>query len=139
MATGLPIALSEPRRAASERLCGAASEIASAVTKFRSAADALGRACAVLNGMASKRRGGLARAMAAHEAACTEADRIEEMQVRLCPYGATCMWVGSSSSSWGGRQECLCGSAAGGPDGLRRRESGWCERCAEAGAAGRRV
>lgn len=82
VATGLPIALSEPRRAASERLCGAASEIASAVTKFRSAADALGRACAVLVGMAGKRRAALARAMTAHEAACNEADRIDELQVR---------------------------------------------------------
>lgn len=85
VATGLPIALSEPRRAASERLCGAASEIASAVSKFRSAADALARACTVLNGMAAKRRSALARAMAAHEAVCTEADRIEEIQVPSSP------------------------------------------------------
>eukprot|EP00892_Ulva_mutabilis_P000330 jgi/Ulvmu1/10298/UM060_0100.1 len=88
VATGLPIALSEPRRAASERLCGAASEIASAIAKFRSAADALERACVVLNGMAGKRRAALGRAMAAHEAACNEADRIDEMQRRGQAVGA---------------------------------------------------
>lgn len=82
-AAAIPAALCEPRRAAVERLSALGKEIGAMVTKFRSAGEALSRACGALDWMADKKRSLVTRAFATHEVACEEADRTDELLVRL--------------------------------------------------------
>lgn len=84
-AAAIPVALAEPRRAAAERLQAVAKEISSMVTKFKSAGEALSRACGALDWMADKKRSLVSRAFASHEVACEEADRTDELLVRFTP------------------------------------------------------
>jgi hypothetical protein len=78
----IPSALSEPRRQAAERLVAVAKEISAMTAKFKSAGEALTRACGALSWMADKKRGLVARAFSAHEIACEDADRTYELLVR---------------------------------------------------------
>jgi hypothetical protein len=84
-AAAIPTSLLEPRRQAAERLSAVGKEISSMVIKFKSAEEALSRACGALDWMADKKRSLVARAFSTHEVACEEADRTYELLVRLSP------------------------------------------------------
>lgn len=117
-AAAVPAALGEPRRQAAERLHAIGAEIGSMVKKFKSAVEALQRACGALDWMADKKRSLVSRAFSTHEAACEEADRTDELLVRfqwLCSQCACGVMQARlrlhRSMSGGGAHLCMCVTA----------------------------